>query len=252
MTISRQQRLRLLQARHRLQDVNESRMRRHVEIELNRATKAAAEAYPAWMGTMPQHRRRIVQIMEDELRRSALAGARHGEAQVRKGHAGATERKLDTQEELDGRISKWAKKHAAKKVEIAKTTQVRIRNAVVRGIAANDPPNKIAQRIKAEVGGMSTARARTIARTETAAAMGHGEQAEMEATAAELGADIRKTWTATEDENTRESHSDADGQTVPLDETFTVGGAELMFPGDPDGPPEEIINCRCVVVHEVL
>jgi hypothetical protein len=218
-------------------------MRRSVEAELNRAVKAAAAAYPGWMATMPQHRKRIVKIMEDELRRSALAGARHGEAQVRKCYAGAPERKLDTQEQLDGRIAKWAKRHAATKVEIAKTSQVRIRNAVARGLAANDPPNKIAQRIRADVGGMSTARARTIARTETAAAMGHGEQEEMTATAEELGVDIRKTWTATEDENTRETHSDADGQTIPLDETFTVGDAELMFPGDPDGQPEEIINC---------
>jgi uncharacterized protein with gpF-like domain len=190
--------------------------------------------------------------METELRRSALAGARHAEAQVRKAHAPDIERKLDTQEQLDKRIVTWAKRHAAKKVDIAKTTQVRIRNAVARGLADGKAPRQIAQAIRRDVGNMTTARAQTIARTESAAALGHGEQAEMEATAAELGADIRKTWTATEDAHTRESHADADGQTVPLDETFTVGGAELMFPGDPDGPPEEIINCRCVVVHELL
>jgi len=252
MTINRQQRLRLMRARHNLQDTNEARMQRAVEAELNRAVKAAAAAYPAWMTAMPAHKKRIVALMESEFRRVALAGAKHGEAQVRKCHAVEIERKLDTQEELDGRITKWAKRHAAKKVQIAKTTQVRIRNAVTRGLGKNDPPKVIAQAICKEVGGMSVSRAQNIARTETAAAMGHGEHMEMEATAAELGVDIRKTWTATEDENTRETHSDADGQTVPLDEPFTVGGAELMFPGDPDGPPEEIINCRCVAIHEVL
>jgi hypothetical protein len=32
---------------------------------------------------------------------------------------------------------------------------------------------------------------------------------------------------------------------IPVDEPFIVGGAELMYPGDPAGPPEETINCRC-------
>jgi uncharacterized protein with gpF-like domain len=252
MTMSRTQRLRLARARHNLQNASEARMSRAVASELNRAVNAAASAYPAWLGTMGEHRRRIVKIMEGELTRAALAGARHAEAQVRKAHAPSLERKLDTQEQLDKRIILWAKKHAAKKMDIAKTSQVRIRNAVARGLADNQAPREIAQAIRRDVGKMTTARAETIARTETAAALGHGEQAEMEATAAELGADIRKTWTATEDDHTRESHMDADGQTVPLDESFTVGGADLMFPGDPDGPPEEIINCRCVVVHELL
>jgi hypothetical protein len=32
-----------------------------------------------------------------------------------------------------------------------------------------------------------------------------------------------------------------------MDEPFTVGGASLMYPGDPAGPAEEVINCRCCV-----
>jgi uncharacterized protein with gpF-like domain len=61
---------------------------------------------------------------------------------------------------------------------------------------------------------------------------------------------IYKTWTATVDERTRESHAEADGQTVKDDEAFEVGGAELRFPSDPNGPPEEVINCRCVPIYE--
>ena len=46
----------------------------------------------------------------------------------------------------------------------------------------------------------------------------------------------------------RETHAAAEKQTVGIDEPFIVGGAELMFPGDPAGPPEEVINCHCVQI----
>lgn len=61
---------------------------------------------------------------------------------------------------------------------------------------------------------------------------------------------MQKTWTAIEDAVTRIDHSDADGQTVAVDQPFIVGGFEGMYPGDADLPDEETINCRCWVVIE--
>jgi len=43
----------------------------------------------------------------------------------------------------------------------------------------------------------------------------------------------------------RESHRAADGQIRLEDEPFDVGDAKLAAPRDPEGPPEETINCRC-------
>ena len=57
-----------------------------------------------------------------------------------------------------------------------------------------------------------------------------------------------KTWVAHHDKHTRFTHRVANGQTVPLNDPFQVGNDSLMFPGDPSGSPEEIMNCRCVVV----
>ncbi|QHB37747.1 portal protein [Mycobacterium phage Imvubu] len=59
--------------------------------------------------------------------------------------------------------------------------------------------------------------------------------------------ELEKTWIATIDGKTRNTHFAADGQRAPLAGTFTVGGASLRFPGDPDGPPDEVANCRCRV-----
>lgn len=58
-----------------------------------------------------------------------------------------------------------------------------------------------------------------------------------------------KTWISHKDELTRATHRSADGQTVPIDEPFVVGGYSLMFPGDTSlgAPPQEIVNCRCVM-----
>lgn len=59
------------------------------------------------------------------------------------------------------------------------------------------------------------------------------------------GLELEQVWLSTDDDRTRETHRIADGQRVPLGSPFIVGGAELMFPGDPTGPPQECIQCRC-------
>lgn len=56
-----------------------------------------------------------------------------------------------------------------------------------------------------------------------------------------------KLWMATNDKRTRPHHREADGQTVPIDSTFVVGGHRLEYPGDPNGPGEEVIMCRCTM-----
>ena len=61
-----------------------------------------------------------------------------------------------------------------------------------------------------------------------------------------------KTWiSALQPGRTRETHWDAHGQTVGLDEMFTVGGEALAYPGDPLGSPGEIINCLCTSIAVV-
>jgi SPP1 gp7 family putative phage head morphogenesis protein len=49
-------------------------------------------------------------------------------------------------------------------------------------------------------------------------------------------------WISADDERTRESHLEINGEIIRLGDTYSNG---LRFPGDTDGPIEEWINCRC-------
>lgn len=86
-------------------------------------------------------------------------------------------------------------------------------------------------------------RAEAIARTETIRAANAGSEAIYRANAVE-----RKEWLAAIDSRTRDSHAIASGQIVGMDEAFQVGGFAMRYPGDPNAPPGETVNCRCVVL----
>jgi hypothetical protein len=64
-----------------------------------------------------------------------------------------------------------------------------------------------------------------------------------------LEADIKKRWSAILDSHTRLTHSEADNQTVGINEKFTVGGYKADYPRDESLPIEETANCRCVAFH---
>ena len=88
-------------------------------------------------------------------------------------------------------------------------------------------------------------RATVIARTETIGALNAGRSDAFAAVTEETGDPMEKVWLSTDDSRTRPTHDAVDGQRVPVGAPFIVGGAELRFPGDPSGPPQEVIQCRC-------
>lgn len=95
-------------------------------------------------------------------------------------------------------------------------------------------------------------RARTVARTEVVGAYNGGlNDAFAMIVANDPETEWVKRWLATEDHRTRPDHKEADGQTVPFSQPFDVGGFPMMYPHDPDGPPHEVINCRCVMLLEI-
>jgi SPP1 gp7 family putative phage head morphogenesis protein len=76
-----------------------------------------------------------------------------------------------------------------------------------------------------------------IARTETASAAGYAQHQ----TALDLGY-TKKHWIAARDSRTRDSHARIDGEVKGINSRYSNG---LMYPGDPSGSADEVINCRC-------
>jgi SPP1 gp7 family putative phage head morphogenesis protein len=126
-------------------------------------------------------------------------------------------------------------------VSIAETTRNQVMRAVAQGYADGLGQVGVAKYIRNLIPSFSSARANLIARTETHGAANFGANE----AAKETGLDLQREWIAAEDDRTRESHVAANGQIVGRDQPFSVGDASMMYPGDPDGPPEESINCRC-------
>ena len=89
---------------------------------------------------------------------------------------------------------------------------------------------------------ISATRARLISRTETTGASNYA--ALMAANADNLYYD--KTWIASKDNRTRDSHRPPlDGTTIHNEDHFNVGGYQMMYPGDKAGGPDQVCNCRC-------
>lgn len=96
------------------------------------------------------------------------------------------------------------------------------------------------------VAAMNKVSAVRTARTAMTAAENSGRQVVYER-AANMGIKVKKEWIATLDGRTRHSHGMADGQQVEINGKFSVGNSKLRYPGDPQGAPEEVYNCRCTM-----
>ena len=121
-------------------------------------------------------------------------------------------------------------------------TDRRMSSALTQGIMNGESVPKIADRISAVNGGNMAAAVRA-ARTAVTGAENAGRLIGMNRAEA-MGINIRKRWLATLDIHTRDSHRKCDGEVVDIEDEFANG---LMFPGDPDGLPGEVYNCRCTM-----
>lgn len=136
-------------------------------------------------------------------------------------------------------------RQAHKITGVNRTTQKLVANQLNKGLQAGEGLNKLAGRL-AKTLGSNRARALSIARTQTAGAVGTGRQAGMKEAGVEL-----KAWVTSGDSQVRDSHRNASSryaEGIALDLPFQVGSDLLMYPGDPAGSAAEIINCRCVSI----
>ena len=122
----------------------------------------------------------------------------------------------------------------------------KINAETLQGILQGESMDKIANRI-INVQEMNKTQAIRSARTIVTGAENKGRQ-DSYARAEADGIILQKEWIATNDSRTRHSHAVLDGAIVDQDKKFGNG---LMFPGDPNGRPEEVWNCRCSVAAVV-
>lgn len=120
------------------------------------------------------------------------------------------------------------------------------KNQLLDGVQAGESIEQLSQRIH-DTAGLTEARATRVARTEVVGAANMGAHSQVVA----LGFTGTKTWLATNDGRTRETHRDADGQRVNITAPFIVGDFPLDAPGDPSGPPGEVIDCRCTQIYDL-
>jgi HK97 family phage portal protein len=129
---------------------------------------------------------------------------------------------------------------------VTDTTKQHIREAILTGRTDGLGVQAIAERIEqGTFGEIASARAMTIARTETVGALNAG--------AFEAAVQSRvmrsKEWLTQGDGRVRDSHATLNGQRVDIGAAFANG---LRYPHDPLGPASEVINCRCTALFSDL
>ncbi len=97
-------------------------------------------------------------------------------------------------------------------------------------------------------------RAEVIGRTEALRSVNQGnEEAFRQAIAAgTINQDqIERTWRTRLDSRERKTHRFLNGQKRGWGETWVTENGELKYPGDPDAPGSETIQCRCAILTRI-
>lgn len=126
-----------------------------------------------------------------------------------------------------------------------------LNSSVLQGILQGDSMDKIADRILPIMNNNKNAAMRN-ARTMVTGAENAG-RLDSYKDLDERGAVQKKVWIAAADNRVRDWHLSMDGQEVDLDDDFIDGkGNRLEYPGDPDGEPETVYNCRCSMATRII
>lgn len=143
----------------------------------------------------------------------------------------------DVAEQLDARMEELAG-------QVTATTEQVLRSQILaHGVAEGESVPELRARIQQVFTNLSDYRATMIARTETVG----GYNAASFLAALDAGA-TRKTWLATNDQRTRETHRQANGKSAPMNKRFEL--TKSRWPADPTAPAAQSIQCRCALTFE--
>lgn len=126
----------------------------------------------------------------------------------------------------------------------------RLQNEMTQAVMLGEDQKKLIHRIRSVMGNSAYC-AKRIAQTERNRVQSQARSDTIRE-AAEAGVVMHKRW-STRMINSRDSHVALNNVEIPEGEKFhTIWGNALAYPGDPDAPAREVINCHCVLVPVVL
>lgn len=145
-------------------------------------------------------------------------------------------------------------KTADRVTSITDTTRERIADAIDSamndGSSVQTMADRIMENIALDYKDMTEARARLIAQTEMITA---SNEATLEA-GRSTGLETRKIWSTSGLPNVRESHLQAEADSIDRGglEDGEMFSNDLEYPGDPRGSAEDVCNCRCCLMLEIV
>jgi hypothetical protein len=177
-------------------------------------------------------------IVQDYLRRSAYAMAVAAGMTSTESAQAADEATAAVLGDVERHSAEWLKisadDHAEKAAQAADEP----------GPEPGAPPTPKALPVQAPGKPMTPDDAKTAGNLIAASLATYSRERVREDIAKKLGAEF-KTWTSRGDQAVRPAHRTLAGQTKRLDKPFSVDGSDIMRPGDPEAPPELVLNCRC-------
>lgn len=203
--------------------------------ELNRAGVQAADEI---QNMMPEYyainREEAVELLSDGMHNAGLDGSFRQQ----------TRRQIETiLTDLQPPFSRLAYQNLGRNPAIRRRLEHEFSQATILG----ESQEKLIKRIMA-VTGQAQWQAKRVAQTERTRVQSQARwDAGNEAMA--LGVRVINEWSARMI-NTRDTHAELDGKVALQGEYFP--GSPLRFPGDPSAPAEEVINCHCVMIPDVL
>ncbi|MEU7155152.1 phage portal protein [Streptomyces chrestomyceticus] len=175
-------------------------------------------------------RRRTREIMRPFVERAWRRGGASITASFDLDEPAVADALRDRIDELAGRVT-------------ATTEQVLRSQLLAHGVAEGESVPELRARIQKVFTDLSDYRATMIARTESVG----GYNAASHMAALDAGA-VRKTWLATADAHTRETHREENGRSVALNKRFTL--TKSRWPADPTAPASQAIQCRCTLTYQ--
>ena len=204
---------------------------------INMILEPIENSYEAYYKILEKHIKKEYRLGENEAKRIV---------DIQNKHANKSERPRKwffkkRRNSLFGTID-WSEEDLLQKTIVtSKRTLARItkelNQILTKGYTEGVGINMVANAMTTRFNQLETWEAKRIARTEIHNSHNRGVMKIYD----EVGVEYTQ-WIAANDDRTRESHAEIDGEIIEVGGTYSNG---LQYPGDTNGDIEEWINCRC-------